>query len=155
MCLNSPITDIVYSTTGATGATFSGLPSGVSGTYNAGQITISGSPSETGTFNYTVNLTGGCGNVSASGQIISDYCIGEGEMERGGLSWRIYPNPTRGGFTIETTRGGVYELMDCYGRLIKSYEIKGGKEYIRVNMPAGKYAIREKESGEVKKLFLE
>jgi hypothetical protein len=59
------------------------------------------------------------------------------------------------GFTIETTRGGVYELMDCYGRLIKSYEIKGDKEYIRVNMPAGKYAIREKESGEVKKLFLE
>ena len=133
----------IQSTTGATGATFSGLPSGVSGTYNTGQITISGSPSETGTFNYTVNLTGGCGNV------------GVGEMERGGLSWRIYPNPTRGGFTIETTRGGVYELMDCYGRLIKSYEIKGGKEYIRVNMPAGKYAIREKESGEVKKLFLE
>ncbi|HNX87540.1 MAG TPA: hypothetical protein PKH58_00535, partial [Paludibacteraceae bacterium] len=68
-CINTAIANISYTTTGATGATFSGLPSGVSGSYSSGNITISGTPSASGTFNYTVNLTGGCGTVSANGTI--------------------------------------------------------------------------------------
>lgn len=68
-CINSAITPITYSTTGATGATFSGLPAGVSGTWVADVVTISGTPTAAGTFNYTVTLTGGCGNVSASGSL--------------------------------------------------------------------------------------
>jgi hypothetical protein len=69
VCLNTTITDITYATTGATGATFSGLPSGVTGNWAADVVTISGSPSAFGTFNYTVTLTGGCGTVTANGTI--------------------------------------------------------------------------------------
>jgi hypothetical protein len=69
LCTNSAITNITYSTSGATGATVTGLPAGVSGVWNANVVTISGSPSESGTFNYTVNLTGGCGTITASGTI--------------------------------------------------------------------------------------
>jgi gliding motility-associated-like protein len=69
VCLNSAITDISYATTGATGATFSGLPAGVTGTWAAGVATISGIPSVLGTFNFTIDLTGGCGNISASGTL--------------------------------------------------------------------------------------
>jgi len=69
VCKNTPITDITYSTTGATGATFSGLPTGVTGTWAANVITITGTPSVAGTFNYAATLTGGCGNVVASGTI--------------------------------------------------------------------------------------
>ena len=68
-CINTAITNITYATTGATGATFSGLPTGVSGTWASNVITISGTPTVSGTFNYTVNLTGGCGAVTATGTI--------------------------------------------------------------------------------------
>ncbi len=71
-CINTAITSIVYQLAdGATGATLSGQPGGVSGTYNSGnrRYTISGSPNASGTFNYTVTTTGPCTNVSLSGTI--------------------------------------------------------------------------------------
>ncbi|MFN8241262.1 MAG: SprB repeat-containing protein [Bacteroidales bacterium] len=70
VCVNTPVTNITYSTTGATGATFSGLPAGVTGSWAANVVTISGTPSVSGTANYTVTLTGGCGNVTATGTIL-------------------------------------------------------------------------------------
>ena len=69
-CRNSTITNITYATTGATNATFTGLPNGVSGLWNNNVVTISGTPVPTsGTFSYTVTLTGGCGNITATGSI--------------------------------------------------------------------------------------
>ncbi len=68
--VNTAITPITYATTGATGATFSGLPTGVSGSWAANVATISGTPSVTFTFPYVVTLTGGCGGpVTANGTI--------------------------------------------------------------------------------------
>ena len=58
-CINTAITNITYSTTGATGATVTGLPTGVTGAWAANVVTISGTPTVAGTFNYTVTLTGG------------------------------------------------------------------------------------------------
>ncbi len=69
-CVNQAITNITYNTTGATGATFSGLPTGVTRVWAANTVTISGTPTVTGTFNYTVTLIGGCGNITATGTII-------------------------------------------------------------------------------------
>ncbi|HVN57340.1 MAG TPA: hypothetical protein VMT63_03495, partial [Bacteroidales bacterium] len=69
-CINTAITNITYSTTGATGATVAGLPAGVSGVWAANVVTISGTPTASGTFNYTVTLTGGCAVVTATGSII-------------------------------------------------------------------------------------
>ncbi len=70
VCVNSAITTTVYSTTGATGAVFSGLPSGVTGIWASNVVTVSGTPTVTGTFTYSVTLNGGCGNVFASHTII-------------------------------------------------------------------------------------
>lgn len=67
--IETNITTITYTTTGATGADFSGLPAGISGSWAANEVNISGTPTETGTFNYTVELTGGCGTVTAEGTI--------------------------------------------------------------------------------------
>jgi hypothetical protein len=70
VCQNNPITNITYNTKGATGATFTGLPTGVSGSWLNNIITIIGAPLVSGTFNYTATLTGGCGTISSSGTII-------------------------------------------------------------------------------------
>ena len=71
ICFNSAITNITYSTTGATGATFSGLPAGVTGSWAANVVTISGTPTASGNFSYTVTTTGGCTTppVTATGTI--------------------------------------------------------------------------------------
>jgi len=69
VCINTPITNITYTTTGATGANFSGLPTGVNGSWAADVVTISGAPTVAGSFNYTVTLTGGCGVITANGSI--------------------------------------------------------------------------------------
>jgi hypothetical protein len=74
VCENTVINTITYSTTGATSATFSGLPTGVNGNWSANVVTISGTPSLGGTYNYTVNLTGGCGNGTANGTINVNVC---------------------------------------------------------------------------------
>ena len=74
VCVNTAIANITYATTGATGATFSGLPAGVNAIWSANVVTISGTPTIAGTYNYTVTLTGGCGNGTANGTINANVC---------------------------------------------------------------------------------
>src|ERR1035437_1732452 len=69
VCINTAITNITYATTGATGATVTGLPAGVTGTWLANVVTISGTPTASGPFTYTVTLTGGCGAVTTTGTL--------------------------------------------------------------------------------------
>jgi hypothetical protein len=73
VCINTAITDITHTTTGATGiattTTNYGLPAGVTAVLASNTITISGTPTASGTFNYDIPLTGGCGTVSATGTI--------------------------------------------------------------------------------------
>src|SRR5439155_487651 len=69
-CINTAITNITYAIGGGgTGATVSGLPSGVTGSFSAGVFTISGTPTAAGTFNYTVTTTGTCTQTTANGTI--------------------------------------------------------------------------------------
>ena len=70
-CIKTPITDIIYTTTTATGATVSGLPAGVTGSWSANKFTITGTPTVAGIFNYTVTTVGGCSVATAKGTINS------------------------------------------------------------------------------------
>ncbi|NVN94046.1 MAG: gliding motility-associated C-terminal domain-containing protein, partial [Bacteroidetes bacterium] len=85
-CINTAITNITYSTTGATGASFSGLPAGVTGNWLANVITISGTPTVSGIFNYTVTLTGGCGTITATGTITVNPVTGATSFTLGAIS---------------------------------------------------------------------
>ncbi|MGL2988032.1 beta strand repeat-containing protein, partial [Flavobacterium sp. RSSA_27] len=70
LCQNSIVSPITHTTTGATGiGTAIGLPTGVQALWSANTITISGTPTVSGIFNYTIPLTGGCGTVNATGTI--------------------------------------------------------------------------------------
>lgn len=71
VCLNTVLPSVTHNTTGSTGiGTPSSLPSGVSATWSGSSITIDGTPTTSGTFNYSIPLTGGCGTVNATGTII-------------------------------------------------------------------------------------
>jgi hypothetical protein len=65
---NTAIINITYATTGGTGADITGLPAGVTGSFASNIITISGTPTVSGIFNYLVTLIGGCG-TTATGRI--------------------------------------------------------------------------------------
>ena len=70
LCVNTILTAITHTTTRATGiGAATGLPAGVTAAWASNVITISGTPTESGTFNYTIPLTGGCGTVNATGTI--------------------------------------------------------------------------------------
>jgi hypothetical protein len=70
VCINTAITPVTFTTTGATGiGAPTGLPAGLSAVWLNNTITVSGTPTVAGTFNYSIPLTGGCGNVNATGTI--------------------------------------------------------------------------------------
>jgi hypothetical protein len=73
LCYNQPITNIVYQLSGgATGASVTGLPPGVTSSVTSSTLIISGTPSVSGQFNFTATTTGGCGIQSLTGTIITN-----------------------------------------------------------------------------------
>lgn len=72
VCVNSPITNIVYTLGAGVTATVNGLPTGVTGLQAGTLFTISGTPLVTGKFDYEITTTGTCtGLPSAKGSITS------------------------------------------------------------------------------------
>jgi uncharacterized protein (TIGR02145 family) len=73
-CINTPLSVTTHATTGATGiGTPTGLPAGLTANWQYNTLAISGTATEAGTFNYSIPLAGGCGEVEAQGAItISD-----------------------------------------------------------------------------------
>jgi gliding motility-associated-like protein len=70
VCLGSPLTNIVYSTTGTvSNVTVSGLPTGLTSSYSNQVFTITGTPTQTGVFNYTVSTVGCTTNDTKTGTI--------------------------------------------------------------------------------------
>jgi gliding motility-associated-like protein len=134
---NTPITNITFSTTGATGATFSGLPTGVSGTWTSNLVTISGSPSVTANSNYTVTLTGGCGLVTATGTINSlNPSLGTSTIVVNGSSTYNYNGTAQGPLTSNVTGSTATPTY--------SYSGTGGTTYGPSSTPptaAGTYQV--------------
>jgi len=155
VCINNSINSIAYTTTGASGANVIGLPSGVSGVYAGNAVLISGVPTVSGNYVYTVNLTGGCGNANTTGTISVSDCVGIEELTNNNTSWQIFPNPSPGIFTIISEKGGVFEIMDLSGRVLNVLTIETQREKVNTNLPTGIYFIREKASGKIQKLIVE
>jgi subtilisin-like proprotein convertase family protein len=99
LCINTTLAIITHSTTGATGiGTPTGLPSGVTASWAANTIAISGTPFTSGIFNYNIPLTGGCGIMNATGTII---------VENGILPIFVQVEPVCQGTTINIPNGSL------------------------------------------------
>ncbi|SHL55776.1 Purple acid Phosphatase, N-terminal domain [Flavobacterium flevense] len=71
LCIGETMIDVTHTTTGATGIGMAtDLPAGVYASWSSNTITISGTPTASGTFNYSIPLTGGCSGINATGTII-------------------------------------------------------------------------------------
>ena len=66
----------------------------------------------------------------------------------------IYPNPSYGTFTLQTEKGGEFELMDIQGRVLQVFKMQNPIEQIRVNLSNGIYFIREKASGVTQRVII-
>jgi len=112
LCQNTVLNPITHTTIVATGiATATGLPAGVtaawSGTEANGLITISGTPTVSGVFNYTITVTGSCGTpVSATGTITVNPTLNasvsispSASTVCNGITVTFTASPTNGGTT--------------------------------------------------------
>ena len=113
ICNNTAITDITYHTTGATHANFQGLPNGVIGSFTSNKVTISGTPTETGTFNYIIDLTGGCGTLAAIGKIVINPSLPTVSITSSESSTTIC-NGTLVTFKATPTNGGTAPKYQWY-----------------------------------------
>uniref|UniRef100_UPI003AAF764A Calx-beta domain-containing protein n=1 Tax=Flavobacterium sp. XS1P32 TaxID=3401726 RepID=UPI003AAF764A len=108
-CVNTAITNINLATTGATGATFSGLPAGITGSWAANVVIISGTPTASGTFNYTVTTTGGCPPATTTGTItVSPILSNNNLIYTNGSSAQISVTVNEGASAVLNAPAGTY-----------------------------------------------
>ncbi|MFN7494465.1 MAG: gliding motility-associated C-terminal domain-containing protein, partial [Cyclobacteriaceae bacterium] len=106
LCINTALTNITHTTTGATGiGAPTGLPAGVTAIWAANVITISGTPTASGTFNYSIPLTGGCGTINATGTIIVNPAPVTSSISG---SSSVCENATASAYSVTNTIGSTY-----------------------------------------------
>jgi hypothetical protein len=108
-------------------------------------------PTTSGSYAVVVALNG-CVDTSAC-QTVTITGVDKENLSKQVFS--IYPNPNRGNFTIQSTKGGVFELIDVTGKVIHTYIISNTQQTVNENLPAGIYFVREKESGTIQKLIVQ
>lgn len=146
-CVNNAMTPIVRTTGGATGiGAATGLPAGVSASWNANTLTIDGTPTSTGTFNYSIPLIGGCGTVNATGTFVisSETACTQGLNDEQTVVFSFYPNPaqTSVSFTFEGITNATIEWMDLNGKLIATTpNVQSGDALSIENLENGVYMI--------------
>ena len=87
--LNIAMASITHNTLGTTGiGTATGLPAGVTASFANNIITISGTPTESGVFNYSIPLTGICTGLKATGTITVAFACGDGRYAEQAVSFR-------------------------------------------------------------------
>ena len=127
LVVNTPLTNITYLTTGNMTVSFEGLPAGLVGRFNppTTTATISGTPTETGVFDYKVSLFMACGDGFATGTITVNTASSVTQTE---LSEPIiYPNPfsTHLSIDYDNWNPAVFELTNLNGQEIIRTQLTG------------------------------
>lgn len=147
LCINSPLTNIQYKTTGTYGVFINGLPPGVNSNFTNGHVYIVGTPTLSGVFNYTITLT--TGNTTITGTISVNNCTSIEEAFKDNL-FSISPNPSSGIYLLTFEKrihnDGFIEVYDMHGRLIhnESISTENTLQLNLANQPVGMYILKVK-----------
>ena len=96
VCINTAITPITHALSGVTGlGTISSLPSGTTPALSVDKttLTISGTPSQSGIFDYSISLITSCGNITATGRITVNSASVGGTVSSQSICSGTQPNP--------------------------------------------------------------
>ncbi|AEA42984.1 Delta-60 repeat-containing protein [Fluviicola taffensis DSM 16823] len=151
-CVNNAMTPIVRTTGGATGiGAVTGLPAGVSASWNANTLTINGTPTSIGTFNYSIPLTGGCGTVNATGTFVisPETACTQGIEENNSIQLTVFPNPVNDkvNITFEGTSTVSIDFIDINGKLVATNTgIQSGDVISIEHLEKGVYLMLVKSS---------
>jgi uncharacterized protein (TIGR02145 family) len=135
--VNTALTAITHTTTGATGiGTATGLPAGVTASWAANTITISGTPTAVGTFNYSIPLTGGIGSVSAAGTITVNPAGCGAVVDVGGV-WKVFKCHNLGADTLADPFTASWRLIGNYYQWGRNTNITSGSPRYGAEGPTG------------------
>lgn len=120
----------------ATGATYQWLDC------NNGNAAISSATSQNFTpsanGNYAVEIT--VGSCSDTSTCVAINTVGIDENKNELIS--IYPNPSRGQFTIELNEPAQVEIIDAIGKIVFSQQVNSGKQLINLESENGIYFLK-------------
>jgi hypothetical protein len=106
LCADQAVSGLFHLSTGATGIGIPiGLPDGVTAKWLRDTLQISGTPTISGTFEYTIPLTGGCGQVSATGVLEVFSGLDAGSIASTGDTICYAGTPLRIGSVAEAVGG--------------------------------------------------
>ncbi len=141
VCIDSVIT----LTDTVTGGSWSSGTAAVATVNTTGQV--SGVTAGTTTISYT--LANSCGNASATYTItVIDCKAGVADLTRNINSPVLYPNPSRGSFTISfltQTNGFSVSVTNLFGQCVGSFEAIPGKSHLDITLEpvaTGMYFVR-------------
>ncbi len=103
---------------------------------------------------YTVNVTDGEGNTASASVTVRISNVGLNESSS---QWGIYPNPSKGSFTIETIGDFSYTLVNSLGQQLMSGKANGKVTIDGTKLGHGVYFIQlnGEQGSSVEKLVIE
>lgn len=69
--------------------------------------------------------------------------------------FQVYPNPNNGYFSVQTNKPVMFDLIDITGKTLQTFEVNSFNADIQVDLPAGLYFVREKETYTTQKLIIQ
>ncbi len=143
IALGSPIVSYSYVWANASTVTVTGMPPGITVDINNGTqtVSISGTPTKTGVFNFTVTTVGGSSSdVSKTGTITVNSVVTELSSQNLSNECLLYPNPFHEGLSIAFLGDFTYQILDMEGRVVQQGT---GDTHVTVGdrLPKGAYLL--------------
>lgn len=141
--IGSAIVNFAYAWDNATTVTISGMPKGITVAINTTTklVSISGTPTELGVFNFSITTVGGSPDSTRKGSITVNDVTTDVTSEALSHDWFVYPNPSQGGITIEKPYSEAsVKVYNAIGQLV-SHTPFHHKVELGTELPIGIYIL--------------